>query len=504
MDLARLPWFGLGPKAGPKAGPSARRKATNGGERRRPIAGRSDAGTGSLEDLRGESARSAAFERPATRGRDVLQRVRHQPDYAILIAVVALTAIGILMVYSSSAIRAYIQRDDTMAIVGPQILWGSLGLIVMVVTMRLDYRVVRLASLPAYVVGLVLLVMVFVPGLNRVVGGSARWLVVGPLPAIHPAEVAKLALIVYLAHWLANRGPLIKGIRSGTVPFLMIALPVIGLVFLEPDLGTTVVVAITAFGLFFVAGARMWQFAALAGGGVVGLLLLGLRGYQSDRIKTFLDPWADPLGAGFHTIQGLLALGLGGLFGSGLGESKLAGGLYLPNAWNDFIFAIIGEEFGFIGAAIVIALFLILGYAGIRTARRAPDTFGALLAAGITIWLCFQAFINIGVVVALLPVTGITLPFVSAGGTSLVVSFAAIGILLSISRETIESGPASIPIGQPIERTTLRTGGQRESGRHQPSQRRTDATPDRRRGNGRSHLPGPRGGGRAPTSRHRN
>jgi cell division protein FtsW len=247
----------------------------------------------------------------------------------------------------------------------------------------------------------------------------------------------------------------------------------------------------------------MWQFVALAGGGVVGLLLLGLRGYQSDRIKTFLDPWADPLGAGFHTIQGLLALGLGGLFGSGLGESKLAGGLYLPNAWNDFIFAIIGEEFGFIGAGIVIALFLILGYAGIRTARRAPDTFGALLAAGITIWLCFQAFINIGVVVALLPVTGITLPFVSAGGTSLVVSFAAIGILLSISRETMESGPAPIPIGQPIERATLRTASHRQSGQRQPSQRRTDATPDRRRGNGRSHLPGPRGGGRAPTSRHR-
>jgi cell division protein FtsW len=214
------------------------------------------------------------------------------------------------------------------------------------------------------------------------------------------------------------------------------------------------------------------------------VLLLGLRGYQSERIKAFLDPWADPLGAGFHTIQGLLALGLGGIFGSGLGESKLAGGLYLPNAWNDFIFAIIGEEFGFIGAGIVIALFLILGYAGIRTARRAPDTFGALLAAGITIWLCFQAFINIGVVVALLPVTGITLPFVSAGGTSLVVSFAAVGVLLSISRETSETALAPIAVGEPI-------------------QRRTDAAADRRRGNGRSHLPGSRGGGRAPATRRR-
>ena len=495
MDLARLPWGPLGPRsgkagsrAGVKVGSKAASggrggKATSGGEHRRPVAGRSD-GAPSASRVAAE-ARAAALTRPAApETRDVLQRMRHQPDYAILIAVVALTAIGILMVYSSSALKAYIQRDDTLAIVGPQILWGALGLMVMVATMRVDYRMLRLVSLPGYLVGIALLIMVFIPALNRVVGGSARWLVVGPLPAIHPAEVAKLALIVYLAHWLANRGPLIKGIRSGTVPFLMISLPVIALVFLEPDLGTTVVVGITAFGLFFVAGARLWQFGVLAAGGVVGVLLLGLRGYQAERIKTFLDPWADPLGAGFHTIQGLLALGLGGMFGSGLGESKLAGGLYLPNAWNDFIFAIIGEEFGFIGAAIVIALFLVLAYAGIRTARRAPDTFGALLAAGITIWLCFQAFINIGVVVALLPVTGITLPFVSAGGTSLVVSFAAVGVLLSISRETDEAAPTPIPVGQPITR-------------------RFDAPADRRRGNGWPHLPGSRGGGRAPTSRRR-
>jgi cell division protein FtsW len=433
---------------------------------------------------------SPAIARPAApSARDVLQRERHQPDYSILIAVVALAAIGILMVYSSSALRSYIARDDTMAIVGPQILWAALGLLVMVVTMRLDYRVLRLASLPGYLIALVLLVMVFVPELNRVVGGSARWLVVGALPAIHPAEIAKLALIVYLAHWLANRGALVKGFRSGTLPFLVIALPLIGLVFLEPDLGTTVVITITAFGLFFVAGASLWQFAAMGALGAGGILLVGLRGYQADRIRTFLDPWADPLGAGFHTIQGLLALGLGGILGSGLGGSKLAGGLYLPNAWNDFIFAIIGEEFGFVGAAIVVGLFLVLAYAGLRTARRAPDTFGALLAAGITIWLCFQAFINIAVVVALLPVTGITLPFVSAGGTSLVVSFAAIGVLLSISRETLEPGEVR-------PEAAARTAPPRPS-----VDRRSDAPADRRRGNGRSHLPGPRGGGSAAATR---
>jgi cell division protein FtsW len=414
--------------------------------------------------------------RPAARTRaDVLRRERHQPDYAILVAVVALAAIGILMVYSSSALRSYIERDDTLAIVGPQILWAGIGLLVLVAVMRIDYRVLRLASVPAYAFAVVLLVLVFVPQFNRVVGGSARWLVLGPLPAIHPAEVAKLALIIYLAHWLANRGSRVGTFRSGTIPFLLILAPVALLVFREPDLGTTAVIGLTAFTMFFVAGASLWQFGAIGGIGVVGVLLVGLRGYQADRIKAFLDPWADPLGAGFHTIQGLLALGLGGILGSGLGESKLAGGLYLPNAWNDFIFAIIGEEFGFVGAAAVISLFFILAWAGIRTAMRAPDTFGALLAAGITAWLCLQAFINIAVVVALLPVTGITLPFISAGGSSLVVSFAAVGILLSISRETLEPGEQRI-----AQKTSQRT------------EQKADAPADRGRGHGRPHLPGSR------------
>ncbi len=406
--------------------------------------------------------------RPAVAKPDVLRRERHQPDWSILVAVVALAAVGILMVYSSSAMRAYVQQDDTLAIVGPQIVWASLGLIAMLITMRVDYRLLRLVSLPAYLAAVGLLVLVFVPGLNKVVGGSARWLAIGGLPAIHPAEIAKLALIIYLAHWLSSRGTRVSGIRSGTIPFLLIALPVIALVFKEPDLGTTTVIAATAFTMFFIAGARLWQFGAMGVIGVAGTLAVGLQAYQVTRIRTFIDPWQDPLGAGFHTIQGLLALGLGGIFGAGLGESKLAGGLYLPNAWNDFIFAIIGEEFGLIGAATVVILFVVLAYAGIRTAMRAPDTFGALLATGITAWLCIQAFINIGVVVALLPVTGITLPFISAGGSSLIISFAAVGILVSISRETVE----------------------------RPSQE-PDAPVDRGRGNGRTHLPGPRRRGSA-------
>ncbi|HYK96462.1 MAG TPA: putative lipid II flippase FtsW [Candidatus Dormibacteraeota bacterium] len=434
--------------------------------------------------LGGRARPTATAQRPAARASaDVLRRERHQPDYSILLAVVALSAIGILMVLSSSAMYAYVQHDDTLAIVGPQIFWGALGLIAMVAMMRVDYRWLRLVSVPGYIVAIVLLVLVFVPSLGRVVGGSARWLVVGPLPAVHPAEIAKLALIVYLAHWLANKGKLIASFRTGTIPFLVIAVPIIALVFKEPDLGTTVVIALTAFTMFFVAGASLRQLGTMGAIGFAGVLLVGLRSYQLDRIKTFLDPWADPLGTGFHTIQGLLALGLGGIFGTGLGESKLAGGLYLPNAWNDFIYAIIGEEFGFVGAGIVIVLFVLLAYAGIRTALRAPDTFGALLAAGITAWLCFQAFINIAVVVALLPVTGITLPFISAGGSSLLVSFAAAGILLSISRETLEPRARGA-------KPEARKAEARKSQARKPEARRTDEAADRGRGHRGPHLPG--------------
>ena len=250
--------------------------------------------------------------------------------------------------------------------------------------------------------------------------------------------------------------------RAGTIA------PMVALVFKEPDLGTTIVIGLTGFVMFFLAGATFAHVAALLLLALVGLAVAGLQGYQLDRIHAWLNPWGYRSTIGFHTIQGLLALGLGGILGAGLGESRLAGGLFLPNASNDFIFAIIGEEFGLIGAGLVIVLFLVIAYQGVRTALTAPDTFGALLAAGITAWLCIQAFINIAVVVALVPITGITLPFVSAGGSSLSISLAAAGILLSISRETVERGTWN------------------------------DAAADRGRRHGRAHLPGPRRRSLAP------
>jgi cell division protein FtsW len=414
------------------------------------------------ERKRVKENRRAANRTPTKDLTQALQRERHAPDYMILVVVVALAAVGILMVYSSSAMKGYLSAEgDTFQTVGPQIQWALLGLLAMVAMMRVDYRYLRLASIPGYVVALGLLVLVFVDEYNIVVGGSARWLRLGPLPAIHPAEMAKLALIVYLAHWFAKRGTRVGSFWGGVIPFLIIAGPVIALVFREPDLGTTIVITLTAFTMYFVAGANIVHLGGLFGLAGFGAIAVGLAGYQMDRIRVWLNPWSDPLGSGYHTVQGLLALGLGGVFGSGLGESRMAGGLFVPNAFNDFIFAIIGEEFGLIGAGVVIALFVLLAYAGIRVALGAPDTFGALLAAGITAWLCIQAFINIGVVVTLVPITGITLPFISAGGSSLIISFAAIGILLSISRETIEKGTWN-----------------------------NDATADRRRRDGRAHLPG--------------
>jgi cell division protein FtsW len=425
-----------------------------------PRFGRPTADPEARERELAKESRRSANRSPAKDLTQALQRERHAPDFTILVVVVALAAIGILMVYSSSAMRGYLSAEaDTFQTVGPQIQWALLGLLAMVAMMRVDYRYLRLVSIPGYVVALGLLVLVFVDEFNIVVGGSARWLKLGPLPAVHPAEMAKLALIVYLAHWFAKRGTRVGRFWAGTVPFLLIAVPVIALVFKEPDLGTTGVITLTVFTMFFVAGANLVHLAVMGAGALVALVTVGLRGYQLDRIRAWQNPWLDPLGDGYHTVQGLLALGVGGLLGTGLGGSRV----FVPNAFNDFIFAEVGQEFGIVGALVVIGLFLILGYCGIRVALAAPDTFGALLAIGITAWLCLQAFINIGVVVALLPITGITLPFISAGGSSLIISFAAVGILLSISRETVDK----------------RTWND-------------DATADRGRGDGGTHLPRPR------------
>ena len=373
--------------------------------------------------------------------------------------VVALCAIGILMVYSASAIPSYANNQDMFALVAPQVLAGLLGLAAMAFFMRLNYRYLRVVSVPFAIVALAMLVIVLFPQVGVVHNGSSRWLHLGPLPDIHPAEVAKLALVIYVSHWLATRGMEIRSFTRGAAPLAFIVVPFLALVIKEPDLGTASVVVLIAFSLYFIAGANLLHLAAAGAVGLMGAVgvILAVGDYPLKRIQTVINPWADPQGSGYHTIKGLEALSAGGIFGTGLGNDRI----FVPNDVNDFIFSVIAQELGLVGGAVVIILFVAFAYAGIRTAIRAPDTFGGLVAAGITAWICFQALINIGVVVAIVPVTGITLPFVSAGGTSLTVSLAAVGILLSISRETVERGWIS-------------------------------ATTDSGRGYGRTYLPGTR------------
>ena len=408
-------------------------------KRRRPAAGSSSSGPPSF-----------SLSQPAGTRRET-----HEPDYLILVSVVALAAIGILMVYSASAIPAYANSRNTFEIVAPQLVAGLLGLAAMVCLMRIDYRRLRAISVPLLLLAYFLLAVVLIPSIGVTHNGAARWLHLGPLPEIHPAEVAKLGLAVYLAHWMAVRGTRIRSFRDGTIRFLIVTGAMVGLVVKEPDLGTAAVIALMAFVVFFVAGANLFHLglalAAAAAAGGAAMLAVGT--YPIQRILTFLDPWKYQDTTGYHTIKGLEALAAGGIFGTGLGNDRIS----VPNDFNDFIFSVISQQLGLVGGLVVIVLFLLFGYAGFRTALRAPDTFGGLMAAGITCWICFQAFINIGVVLALLPVTGITLPFVSQGGSSLAVTCAAAGILLSISRETVERGSwnAALDSGRGYGRTYL-------------------------------------------------
>jgi len=389
----------------------------------------------------------------------IYARERHAPDAVVLALIVALTGLGILMVYSSSAMKGYAAGDGTLAIVGPQFVWAAVGMGCMLVAMRSDYRWLRLVSLPALLLAGILLGLVLFSPWRVEVSGSTQWLKLPGLPVIQPGEFAKLALVVYLAHWMARRGTAIGSLRGGLIPFVVIVAPFLVLIFKSPDLGSTAVLGITAVVMLFVAGGNPLGILAL-GGGAALVASMFLKGYQLDRLQGFQNPFEHALTTGFHSVQGLLALGLGGLLGAGLGDRAAAGGIVLPNAHNDYIFAVVGQEFGFVGAALVVVAFVLLAWRGMRISLTAPDTFGALLAAGLTAYLCVQAFVNIGVVVTLLPVTGITLPFVSAGGSSLIVSLVAGGILLAISRETAVHG-----------------GGM-------------DASGDRGRRHGRAYLPG--------------
>jgi cell division protein FtsW len=376
------------------------------------------------------------------------QRERHEPDYLVLLAAVGLSAMGILMVYSSQGVEMA-REGSVLAAVTTQLTWAIVGAVALVVASRIDYRHWRVFSVLGLAISIGLLALVLLPPIPPLIqpieaNGATRWLRIGSLPAFHPAEFAKLAMVVYLAHWLARRGSEVGSFRRGLLPFVAVVGLLAFLVVMEPDLGTTGVIVLTGFTMFFVAGGSVWQLLLLMPVGIAGVAAMLIRNpYQMERWTTFLDPWSVASSDGFQTVHGLYALALGGVFGQGLGQSRQPSGLALPAAENDFIFAVVGQEFGLLGGLLVIGLFLLLMWRGIRIALHAPDTFGGLLAMGITAWLAFQAFINIGVVVNLLPLTGMPLPFLSDGGTSLVVALVAVGILLSISRESVTRGASA-------------------------------------------------------------
>ncbi|MDP9252663.1 MAG: putative lipid II flippase FtsW, partial [Chloroflexota bacterium] len=362
-------------------------------------------------------------------------------DLVLVVVVLALTLIGIAMVYSASGIKALDALDDPRYFLGWQSLWAALGLLGMLATSRIDYHRYRVISLPLLVVAIALLAAVLVPSLGTNVNGASRWLRAGPV-GIQPAEFAKLALILYLAFWLgARRDRIARG--STAIGFVLVTGVIGALVFAEPDLGTAIVIGAVALAMYFAAGARLWMFAALAMlSGVLALAGALAHPERVERLMTFIDPWKDPRDAGYQAIQALYGLALGGLSGEGLGAGREKFG-FLPFPYTDSIFAILGDELGLIGTLAVMMLFLVLAYRGVRIALGAPDAMGALVATGITTWLVFQAWVNMAVVASLIPMTGITLPFISYGGSSLCVGLIAVGILLNIGRQAARA-PATV------------------------------------------------------------
>lgn len=398
-------------------------------------------------------------------------------DLVLMAVVLTLTLLGIAMVFSASGMRALDTLDDPRYYLGWQALWAAVGLAGMLVAMRVDYHRYRVIAMPLLFVVVLLLVLVLVPGIGVRAGGAARWLRAGPV-GLQPAELAKLALIVYLAAWLGGRRDQIAR-PSVMLPALIVTAVLGALVVAEPDLGTAIVIVAIAMTMYFVAGASLRLFTALAG--LAGVLVVAIaieQPYRLQRLLTFLDPWSDPRGDGFQTIQSLYGLALGGVFGEGLGAGREKFG-FLPAPYTDSIFAVLGDELGLAGTLAVIVLFFALAYRGIRVALRARDATGSLLAAGITTWLVFQAWVNMAVVASLVPMTGITLPFISYGGSSLCVGLIAVGILLNVGREA-EDAPARVS-------RAPRRG--RDGRSHQPASR------DRRGA--------PRGGSRGAAPLHR-
>jgi cell division protein FtsW len=402
---------------------------------------RRPAGTGPKRP--GTSSRSnrplAAVPTTATRVR-VLDRPMTS-YYLVLGSAGMLVLLGLVMVLSASSVSSYQQSGNSYALFEKQLMWVCLGLPIAFVAARMPIRAVRLFGFPLVAVAAGGLLLVLVPGFGVSAYGATRWIGVGSW-TIQPSEIGKLALTVWGADLLVRKHKLLGEWRHLLVPLLPVGLGFCALVMLEPDMGTTICLLLVCFALLWVVGAPAKLFAGVFGAvGALGGILAVLEPYRLARLTSFLHPFNDAKGNGYQAVQGIYALASGGWWGDGLGASKEKWD-YLPNAHTDFIFAIIGEELGLLGSLLVLALFGILGYAGIRIAQRTTDPFVRLASAAITAWLVGQALVNIGAVVGLVPITGIPLPLISFGGSSLIFTLAAIGLLVNFAR-TERGVPAS-------------------------------------------------------------
>ncbi len=354
-------------------------------------------------------------------------------DKTLFFTVIILSLFGLLMIYSSSNIWAEYKFNDSFHYLKYQTVFFILGLIIMIFVSKINYPIYYKYSNKILLVSLILLILVLIPGIGSIRNGSRSWFGIGQL-GIQPSEAAKISLIIFTSKYLSLNEKYINNFLKGVIPILLIVGIFFFLIMLQPDLGTGLILVLSIISILFIAGVSMKFFIT---GGFLGILcvivLIIIAPYRMDRITSFINPWKDSLGTGFQMIQSLYAIGPGGLLGLGLGNS-IQKHFYLPEPQTDFIFSIISEEFGVMGAIIVVGLFSILLYRGIKISLNTKDSFSKYLSFGILFQIIFQAIMNLSVVVGLIPVTGVTLPFLSYGGSSLLVSMGSIGIILNISK----------------------------------------------------------------------
>lgn len=353
-------------------------------------------------------------------------------DSWLLFLTILLVGCGVTMVYSASAVLAQEKFHDSYFYLKRTLLFAGTGFVLMTLALKIPYHIYRKFAYPILIGSLGLVLLVFVPGLGKTIGGATRWINLGPF-AFQPSEVAKVAMIIFLAYSLNKKAGKIRSFHVGIVPHLLIMFVVAGAILAQRDFGAAVIIAAITWLMLFAAGARLsYLFGMVAVLIPFAYMFLSGEGYRKRRILAFLNPWSDQYGAGFQIIQSFVAFNEGGWFGRGLGEGqqKL---FYLPEAHTDFIFSVLGEELGLVGVIFVITLFALFCYRGLRIALHAPDLFGRYLATGLTLLICLSAMFNMAIVMGLLPTKGMTLPFISYGGSSLTVFLIVVGILLNIS-----------------------------------------------------------------------